>query len=1406
MQVLYININIYVIVMTKTTKFLVGEYKNKTFEEVSNTITDEYFEYLEKHIYSFNEEEQGNVKLFLEYDKTRDQEYDLDILITTIKENVNVKHIYHISDIHIRLYQRHEEYKYVFNNLYETLRKEESNGLIVITGDILHSKNNLSPECIQLTRELLKTLSEIMDVVMIAGNHDANLTNTNRLDALTPIIKDIPNIYYLKERGVYHYGNASFGVMSVFDERLIKMNEIETREHTIGLYHGSVFGCETDIGFKMREGYTVTELIGEDQYDYVMLGDIHKYQYLDPEKRIAYSGSLIQQNHGESLDGHGILKWDLETGISRLIEVENDYGYHSLRIIKGKTEELILRGKPRIKFILENTTELQFNNILHKLKRRYNIQEVVKNYENDMTKGNSTIKIDSMNIVNQNKLIKEYITKRSLNVSDEELGEIYSLNTRLNNDIAVQSDVTNNQRWELTRLEFDNMFSYGGNNVINFSRCRGIVGVLGSNYIGKSSILDIILFALFDKCSRGERKDILNINKDKFRCKIEFMMGDRLYCIERVGVKKNGVKKKSSVKVTVKFWYMCDGNKYELTGIDRNDTNRQIREYIGRYEDMIMTSMSMQNGVHNFLDISQSKRKEFLSELLRITVFERLYEKAQKEHSDVKSRIKALYEIYSTKNHNEAEDKLNFLDKNEGIIKKKLNPLKRKIDNLDNDVDQLTKELIPVEHKGRISMKKILSNKTNNERDLLKVNKIIETNKQKLKILQKREGRNKLSSHDVSQIEDNNKLFELEKKEDIDDVNNEINLLNKGIVNIDFNISKYDSEVLQNNKSELESKIKNNNNKTNNYKNILDDEDEILEDHKLFIKTNQEEEKKLRDSIEEHNKLLVPVTKININIYKCKQEYKNLIVKVEQLNKKLGLINIDKYGDIEEEYRNANKHKNELKSSYTKLVNMKNDLRYNEEQVLKLIDHSYDENCEYCMNNDFVREALEAKNNIPKFKKSIMKLDEDYNDRCVANDLIEDRYNEYIQNKNRKFKLEKRKLEYDVRINEIDNKIKLHEEQEKNKEQNNKIKKIIIKLKVDLDKILDEQDHKYDEYINCKNKYDKLEVQNKILQLKLDKIISDIKLYEKNRDDINHNKKLDMKIRELKQELFKIDSDNNPEYELYLKKKDEYEKIVKEIDNIEKNILMGEKDEMSINNKLEKINDTILEHTNTKKIIEENRKKEIKINKMSEDRIEKNKLYEETFKKYYDVVGQLKYLKKKIEDQNEIRDKIVKEERKSITIDMYKKMIKKDSIPYMILSNYIPVIQKEINKVLTTFLNFTLKFELDDNKNIRVYMIKSNNQISAENISGSEKFISNLSIRIGLTTLSILAQPNFIAIDEGWSCFDSSNLSNVAGLLNYLKEKFSYILVISHLDVLKDNVEKALPINRVGNESSIRYI
>jgi exonuclease SbcC len=89
--------------------------------------------------------------------------------------------------------------------------------------------------------------------------------------------------------------------------------------------------------------------------------------------------------------------------------------------------------------------------------------------------------------------------------------------------------------------------------------------------------------------------------------------------------------------------------------------------------------------------------------------------------------------------------------------------------------------------------------------------------------------------------------------------------------------------------------------------------------------------------------------------------------------------------------------------------------------------------------------------------------------------------------------------------------------------------------------------------------------------------------------------------------------------------------------------------------------------------------------------------------------------------------------------------------------------------------------------------------------SGMEKFVSGLAIRVALINISNLPRPNIICIDEGWGTMDSTNLSSVGAMLSFLKTSFDFIWVISHIDSIKDSVDKLVEITKVNGLSHVEY-
>jgi DNA repair exonuclease SbcCD ATPase subunit len=103
-----------------------------------------------------------------------------------------------------------------------------------------------------------------------------------------------------------------------------------------------------------------------------------------------------------------------------------------------------------------------------------------------------------------------------------------------------------------------------------------------------------------------------------------------------VGIKD----KKDHVKVDVNFYTYENENKILLNGEDRESTNFIIRDYLGNYDEFILTTLSLQNNNSNFVDKPQRERKDLLSQFLDLNVFEELTQQSNSELNQIKAVIK----------------------------------------------------------------------------------------------------------------------------------------------------------------------------------------------------------------------------------------------------------------------------------------------------------------------------------------------------------------------------------------------------------------------------------------------------------------------------------------------------------------------------------------------------------------------------------------------------------------------------------------------------------------------------------------------------------------------------------------------------------------------------------------------
>ena len=60
--------------------------------------------------------------------------------------------------------------------------------------------------------------------------------------------------------------------------------------------------------------------------------------------------------------------------------------------------------------------------------------------------------------------------------------------------------------------------------------------------------------------------------------------------------------------------------------------------------------------------------------------------------------------------------------------------------------------------------------------------------------------------------------------------------------------------------------------------------------------------------------------------------------------------------------------------------------------------------------------------------------------------------------------------------------------------------------------------------------------------------------------------------------------------------------------------------------------------------------------------------------------------------------------------------------------------------------------------------------------------------------------------DEGFGTIDAENMASINALFEYLKTNFDFIMIVSHLDVLRDFVDNSIEIKRINGYSSVNFV
>ena len=183
---------------------------------------------------------------------------------------------------------------------------------------------------------------------------------------------------------------------------------------------------------------------------------------------------------------------------------------------------------------------------------------------------------------------------------------------------------------------------------------------------------------------------------------------------------------------------------------------------------------------------------------------------------------------------------------------------------------------------------------------------------------------------------------------------------------------------------------------------------------------------------------------------------------------------------------------------------------------------------------------------------------------------------------------------------------------------------------------------------------------------------------------------------------------------------------------------------------------------------------------------------QQTLELYKDVGS----LEQKVESVKEQKQEYLNLQEEYSAYDLYMRCMHTSGIAYDIIKRKLPVINQEIAKVLANIVDFEIFFE-DSGKKFDIFIKHPRHEPRPiEMASGAEKTLCAMAIRLALLSVSSLPKSDLFILDEPGTALDEENMEGFIRILELIKVYFKNVLLISHLDSLKDCVDMQIVIEK----------
>ncbi len=311
-------------------------------------------------------------------------------------------------------------------------------------------------------------------------------------------------------------------------------------------------------------------------------------------------------------------------------------------------------------------------------------------------------------------------------------------------------------------------------------------------------------------------------------------------------------------------------------------------------------------------------------------------------------------------------------------------------------------------------------------------------------------------------------------------------------------------------------------------------------------------------------------------------------------------------------------------------------------------------------------------------------------------------------------------------------------------------------------------------------------------------------------EDVDHTEE----INKIKEEILiqeKEDKKSEEKITELEKSESKFAGLKKEYDEYEKNKLRKSKFELEYEQKDLEINakKLLLErYESSKKKLEENKKIEneaiglkVQIESKNGD-IKQNNITTEKHK------NNIANMSEKIDTNKNLIKKIKSEEEYVVIFKTYLTIYGKNGISKVIMKNMIPLLNQELQRILSDSCYFLLELSINDKNELEFLMIDNETRVvkSLSSGSGYEKTISSLALRSVLTKISSLPKPNIVVMDEFDGKVADENLPMVGEFFKHIKNYFEHIILITHRPLIRNWGDNIITIKKEDNVSSIDYI